>query len=238
VKKENHLLRVGVLGAGLIAQAAHLEACKKARNVELYALCDAAPDLLGKVASFFEPTKAYGDYAALLADKNVDAVVIAIADQFHVPMASRAIEAGKGALAISAQAGVRLAIEPGQANVICDASRARMLLDSLRAGAGLKVILDPANLLQEGLPQRDILQEAFDLLGADLAIAHAKDRRSDGEVCALGRGIVDFETYFGMLYAVGFAGPVIMHGFEEAEALESTRFARARLQEAKADAVR
>jgi len=98
VKKEKELLRVGVLGAGLIAQAAHLEACKKAHNVELYALCDAAPDLLGKVATIFEPRKTFRDYDALLADKDVDAIVIAIADQFHVPMAARALEAGKHVL--------------------------------------------------------------------------------------------------------------------------------------------
>ena len=98
MKKERELLRVGVLGAGLIAQAAHLEACKKARNVELYALCDAAPDLLGKVATIFEPRKTFRDHDALLADKDVDAIVIAIADQFHVPMAARALEAGKHVL--------------------------------------------------------------------------------------------------------------------------------------------
>ena len=34
-------LRIGVLGAGQISQAAHLEACRKAGNAELYALCDA-----------------------------------------------------------------------------------------------------------------------------------------------------------------------------------------------------
>jgi len=39
-------LRIGVLGAGPIAQFAHLEACRKARNAELYAICDVAPDLL------------------------------------------------------------------------------------------------------------------------------------------------------------------------------------------------
>jgi predicted dehydrogenase len=54
--------------------------------VELYALCDAAQDLVGKVASVFEPT--FSDYDAMLADENVEAVVVAIADQFHVPMAS------------------------------------------------------------------------------------------------------------------------------------------------------
>ena len=48
-------LRIGVLGAGRIAQAAHLEACRKARNAELYALCDAAEDLLEPVAAAHRP---------------------------------------------------------------------------------------------------------------------------------------------------------------------------------------
>ncbi len=91
-------MRVGVLGAGLIAQAAHLDASRKARNVELYAICDAATDLLGKVASIFEPKKTFVDFDAMLADENVEAVIIAIADQFHVSMALRAVEAGKHVL--------------------------------------------------------------------------------------------------------------------------------------------
>jgi predicted dehydrogenase len=98
LKKEDRLLRIGVLGAGLIAQAAHLEACKKGRNVELYALCDAAKDLVSKVAAVYEPAKTYNDYEAMLADQNVEAVIIAIADQFHIPMAIRAVEAGKHVL--------------------------------------------------------------------------------------------------------------------------------------------
>jgi predicted dehydrogenase len=92
------VLRVGVLGAGPIAQFAHLEACRKASNAELYALCDAAPDLLAQVAAAHQPRVTYGDYDAMLADPDVDAVVIAIADQFHVPMALRAIGAGKHVL--------------------------------------------------------------------------------------------------------------------------------------------
>jgi predicted dehydrogenase len=95
---DDRRLRVGVLGAGQIAQAAHLEACRKARNVELYALCDAADDLLGAVAAIHEPRVIYGDYERMLADPLVDAVIVAVADQFHVPMALTAIEAGKHVL--------------------------------------------------------------------------------------------------------------------------------------------
>ena len=48
-------LNIGVLGAGPIAQFAHLEACRKAANAELYALCDAAEDLLARVAAVHRP---------------------------------------------------------------------------------------------------------------------------------------------------------------------------------------
>ena len=48
MKKEQRLLRVGVLGRGPISQAAHLDAALKARNAELDALCDLAEDLVQK----------------------------------------------------------------------------------------------------------------------------------------------------------------------------------------------
>lgn len=98
MEKEAQLLRIGVLGAGPIAQAGHFEACRKARNAELYAVCDAAEDLLTKMAAVHDPRKAYTDYDALLADPQVDAVLIAVADQFHVPLARKAITAGKHVL--------------------------------------------------------------------------------------------------------------------------------------------
>jgi predicted dehydrogenase len=91
-------LRVGVLGAGQISQSAHLEACRKARNAELYALCDAAADVLEPVAAAHRPRVTYADYDEMLADPQVDAVIVAVADQFHVPMALKAIAAGKHVL--------------------------------------------------------------------------------------------------------------------------------------------
>ncbi len=147
------------------------------------------------------------------------------------------LETMERALLVAADAGVVLAIEPEHANVIIDAARARALLDTLQAGDRLKVILDPANLLEADRSQHDVLQEAFDLLAADLAIAHAKDRRPDGKTCALGRGVVDFSAYFGFLHAADFRGPVIMHGFSETEASESATFARTKLQEPNSNAL-
>jgi predicted dehydrogenase len=96
--EEQRALRVGVLGAGPIAQAAHFEACRKAKNAKLYAICEVAEDLLERMSAIHAPRKAYADYDAMLADPNVDAVIVAIADQFHVPMALEALEAGKHVL--------------------------------------------------------------------------------------------------------------------------------------------
>jgi predicted dehydrogenase len=96
--KENRLLRIGVLGAGPIAQAAHLPDTRKARNAELYAICDLAPDLLEKVSAQHFPQKIYGDYDQMLADPQVEAVIIATSDQFHVPATLKALDAGKHVL--------------------------------------------------------------------------------------------------------------------------------------------
>lgn len=96
--KDSRLLRIGVLGAGPISQAGHFEAIRKARNAELYAICDAADDLLASMAAIHAPRTTYRDYDAMLADPQIEAVVLATADQFHVPLARKAIAAGKHVL--------------------------------------------------------------------------------------------------------------------------------------------
>ena len=98
MKKEPRLLRVGVLGCGPISQCAHFDACRKARNAELYAICDLAPDLLAKMAAIHEPKVTYSKLEQMLDDPQVEAVIIATADQFHVPLCLQAISAGKSVL--------------------------------------------------------------------------------------------------------------------------------------------
>jgi predicted dehydrogenase len=97
-KKLDKRLRVGVLGAGQIAQAAHFESCTKAMNADLYAICDVADDLRERMVITHGAQKSYNDYDRMLADPEVDAVIIATADAFHVPASIRALEAGKHVL--------------------------------------------------------------------------------------------------------------------------------------------
>lgn len=96
--KTDRRLRVGVLGAGAIAQAAHFESCAKASNAELAAICDVADDLRERMVVTHGAEKSYDDYDRMLADPDIDAVIIATADAFHVPASIRALEAGKHVL--------------------------------------------------------------------------------------------------------------------------------------------
>ncbi|RVN84811.1 gfo/Idh/MocA family oxidoreductase [Sinorhizobium meliloti] len=96
--KQERRLRVGVLGAGQIAQAAHFEACTKAANADLHAICDVADDLRERMAITHGAAKTYDDYDRMLADPDLEAVIIATADAFHVPASLRALEAGKHVL--------------------------------------------------------------------------------------------------------------------------------------------
>jgi len=98
IHKEKRLLRIGVLGCGPIAQFAHFDACRKGRNTELYAICDAAPDLLAAMAALHEPRTVFDRFDDMVADPSVDAVIIATADAFHVPLCRQAIAAGKHVL--------------------------------------------------------------------------------------------------------------------------------------------
>lgn len=87
-----------MLGAGPIAQFAHFEACRKASNAELYAICDLAPDLLEQAAAEHHPRRTFTAYDEMLADSEVEAVIVAIADQLHVQAALQALAAGKDVL--------------------------------------------------------------------------------------------------------------------------------------------
>ena len=98
MQKDDRRLRVGVLGCGPIAQFAHFESCTKARNADLYAICDVAEDLRTRMAATHAPEKTFADYDAMLADSQVEAVIIATSDAFHVPASLKALAAGKHVL--------------------------------------------------------------------------------------------------------------------------------------------
>lgn len=128
------------------------------------------------------------------------------------------LDAMERALAIAEAGDLCLAIEPEQANVIHSARSARRLLDHFRSRR-LRIIMDPANLFERAAPaeMERIVAEAFDLLGDDIVIAHAKDRDARGRFVAAGRGVLNYDHYIAQLRRINFAGALVLHGLSEEE---------------------
>lgn len=117
------------------------------------------------------------------------------------------------AVAIAERYGVLLGVEPELANVVASASKARALIDALQTDV-VKVVLDPANLIEVGSASdfSRAIDQAVDLLQADIWMAHAKDKREDGTVVAAGQGVIDFTYFFRQLHLIEFKGAVVTHG--------------------------
>ena len=90
-------LNIGVIGAGRIAQAAHLPALARAEGADLVGLCDPSETLSQHVAARYE-VPGYTTVDELLAAAEVEAVIVAVPDRLHLPLASQALRAGKHVL--------------------------------------------------------------------------------------------------------------------------------------------
>src|SRR4051794_23571333 len=129
----------------------------------------------------------------------------------------------EAAVGVAEAHGVTLAFEPEHANVVSSAAAGRRLLDEIRS-PHLRVVLDPANLVEDLDRPGDTLREAFDLLGDDVVLAHAKDVRRDGTFAAAGRGELDYPLYLALLEPTRV--PLILHGLAEEEVGASVAFLR------------
>lgn len=90
------------------------------------------------------------------------------------------------------QFGVTVAIEPVVKHIVYDARRARTVLDEI-GSHNLQILFDPVNLLSmENVERREeVIGEAIDLLGKDIAMIHFKDflpEDAGGQLKATGAG--------------------------------------------------
>jgi len=127
-----------------------------------------------------------------------------------------------------------LAFEPEIANVVDSAKKARRLLDEM-GSSRLRVVMDAANLFHSGTlstMHHQILDEAFELLGGQIVIVHAKDLSHDGEAGqeAAGTGRLDYDHYLSLLQKTGYDGPLILHSLREEQVDQSVSFLRRKLE--------
>ena len=137
------------------------------------------------------------------------------------------------AIQVAEEHQVTLAFEPEVANVVDSAIKARRIIDEI-GSPYLKVVMDGANIFHAGeLPRmREILDEAFALLGEHIAFAHAKDLDRDGEAghLAAGKGLLDYDQYLALLNDVDPDMPIVLHGLSEAEVPGCVAFLREKME--------
>ncbi len=87
-------IRVGLIGTGVISQV-HFNALATVPAATVVAVADLNQERARKFAADNGVGKVYGAHTELLADPDVDAVVVAIPNCFHAPVSIDALEAGK-----------------------------------------------------------------------------------------------------------------------------------------------
>jgi len=137
-------------------------------------------------------------------------------------------------LIVAERHNIVLGIEPEKGNVINSAVKARRILDQMKS-RHLKIVIDGANLFepQDETHMQSVLEEAFDLLGTDIAMAHAKDITDDDSKTdqAAGTGRLDWATYCRLLKQYGYDGPVVLHNLNESQVDSSIAFLKRHLAE-------
>jgi predicted dehydrogenase len=101
-------VNVALIGANNMGGKTHLPTIIGENRIQLQAICEADSEVLKKAldkanAGYAEKTKQAGykgiaglrDFRELLTRKDIDAVVIAVPDHWHIPMATQFVKAGK-----------------------------------------------------------------------------------------------------------------------------------------------
>jgi predicted dehydrogenase len=91
-------IRIGIVGAGKIVQAEHIPRFRAIEGVELVAVANRTADSSRRAATELGIRRSFDDWHALIADPEIDAVLVGAWPYLHGPVANEALEAGKHVL--------------------------------------------------------------------------------------------------------------------------------------------
>jgi predicted dehydrogenase len=89
------MIRMGFVGAGRRANAAHYPAVAMLENARLEAICDLDPSRLKATADRYGVERRYADYRRMLAEADIDAVCVVMAPHLLLPIVLDCLAAGK-----------------------------------------------------------------------------------------------------------------------------------------------
>ena len=94
----NKPLRIGLIGAGANTRLRHIPGLRALPDVELTAVCNRRPESTAALAREFGIPKTYESWQDLVADAEIDAVVIGTWPYLHCPITLAALDAKKHVL--------------------------------------------------------------------------------------------------------------------------------------------
>ncbi len=90
----DHKVKIALVGAGNVAQIAHLPAYHKHPDVELVALVDEDPVKCASLKKQYDIARTYDDFTKMLEKEDLDGVDICTPNYLHAPMAIAALRSG------------------------------------------------------------------------------------------------------------------------------------------------
>ncbi len=138
-------LRIGLIGAGANTRLRHIPGLLAIAGVELAAVCNRRPESTAAIAKAHGIARAYGHWEELVADPNLDAIVIGTWPYLHCPITLAALQAGKHVLT--------------EARMSMNAVEAHQMLQAARQHAKLVTQVVPSPF---GLKGHDVMRELLD----------------------------------------------------------------------------
>jgi predicted dehydrogenase len=143
----HRILRVGVIGAGANTRLRHLPGLQALTDVEIVAVCNRRPTSTVAVAREFNIRHTYERWEDLIADPDIDAVVVGTWPYLHHPIALAAFEAGKHLLTEA-----RMSMNAAEAHAMLAAARRHphLVAQIVPSPYGLKGDVVVREMIREG----------------------------------------------------------------------------------------
>src|SRR5262245_40336887 len=138
-------LRIGLIGAGANTRLRHIPGLRAIAGVELLTVCNRRPESTEAVAREFGIPRTHRHWEEVVADPDVDAVVIGTWPYLHCSITLAALEAGKHVLT--------------EARLSMDAAEAHRMLQAARENPKLVTQVVPSPF---GLKGHAVMRELID----------------------------------------------------------------------------
>ncbi|MFO0930280.1 MAG: Gfo/Idh/MocA family oxidoreductase [Gemmataceae bacterium] len=153
------MIRVGLIGAGANTRDRHIPGLRALPDVEIVVVCNRRPESSARVAQEYALPRTAASWEQVVADPDVDAVVIGTWPYLHAPITIGALDAGKHVLT--------------EARMAMNAAEARAMLAAARRHPRLVAQVVPSPFgLSGGALVRELIDGGFLGTLREVAVVH------------------------------------------------------------------